>query len=757
MYLCGAWWPLTAWAFSGILCVAALGILTYSLQQLLAPVRWLGRSLVWIRSLCPCCCRRRDETLAFLPSAPGAPTTVEWRGPGTGWPTETRYLQEKVKGRGSRRRLNDVVIRYGGNVARLQQDESNLKRIDTFGLRMRIANITGCTSRQLRRQLDEAGEIHLCRAGDCGLDHPLHIKEFAGVDREALLDLHYYAQGSPRWILGVMWRSCIYGIYCVGYVLTCACRCCHCGRKQRRVSEVNGSTRELNPDSESEPEVDDTTCQAVRVGLVLDGEMRPLAPNGCSDQSCQEETTLLDDDSLVSDVRPPAPGQFASVCLCTHHRLYQTASAKRKCGVLICYRVAKGAKRGVPLCFEHMEEHEGGGHARKDSPHPRGLFVGLRRRFNRKENAGRSRSPHPGQGQRSGHRDEAGRGARTGDLEETAPTRGPPATPRAHTVDLGQVGIPSPPRGPTGGYTAGAKIWVKLRIGREGEKERRWFQYLGEVECECHQVRGALKVRIRLPTLDDRVLVDPDFIDYHDPKKDTESAGAYANRMLRDCPADAEELGVDVKCYHIPGGSEERLAAWDGRCVSDGRRMAQARTDEVRKRLPEFLRRHAMGGADGIAWPTYPAETDLGIDRKVREAKVEIDEVPSVQQRAVERGEAEDARRCAEGTRRRSQSRSRSRSHSLGRVMREIDEGQHQDPEAAKIVNLHFPLIYIFARIYIPNLRKLKGKCKFYIFPKNVFFRRKIEDFCKNENFHFFLHTKNYYFFSISLVSSLDF
>ena len=78
-------------------------------------------------------------------------------------------------------------------------------------------------------------------------------------------------------------------------------------------------------------------------------------------------------------------------------------------------------------------------------------------------------------------------------------------------------------------------------------------------------------------------------------------------------------------------------------------------------------------------------------------------------------------------------------------------------PEAAKIVNLHFPLIYIFARIYIPNLRKLKGKCKFYIFPKNAFFRRKLEDLCKNENFHFFLHTKNYYFFSIFLVSSLDF
>lgn len=99
VYLCGPWWPLTAWAI--------VGILTYSLQQLLAPVRWLGRCLVWISSLCPCCCRRKDEALAFLPSVPEAPTTVEWRGPGTGWLTETRYLEEKVKGRGSRRRLND--------------------------------------------------------------------------------------------------------------------------------------------------------------------------------------------------------------------------------------------------------------------------------------------------------------------------------------------------------------------------------------------------------------------------------------------------------------------------------------------------------------------------------------------------------------------------------------------------------------------------------------------------------------------------
>ena len=52
----------------------------------------------------------------------------------------------------------------------------------------------------------------------------------------------------------------------------------------------------------------------------------------------------------------------------------------------------------------------------------------------------------------------------------------------------------------------------------------------------------------------------------------------------------------------------------------------------------------------------------------------------------------------------------------------EQSSSEYTYPEAAKIVNLHFPLIYIFARIYIPNLRKLKGKCKFYIFSKKCIF-----------------------------------
>jgi len=267
--------------------------------------------------------------------------------------------------------------------------------------------------------------------------------------------------------------------------------------------------------------------------------------------------------------------------------------------------------------------------------------------------------------------------------QEPTPTRGPPATPRAHTVDLGQVGIPSLIRGPAGGCAPGSKVWVKLRLGREDEKERRWYQYMGEIESECHQVRGSLKLKVRVPSLDGCLLVDPEFIDFHDVKKDPEAIGAYANRMLRECPAEAEALGGDVKCYHIPEGSEERLAACDGRGVADGRRIAQARAEEIKDRLPAYLRRHAMGCAEGIAWPAFPAEADLGIDRRVKNPRTEDGEGSGLQRMAVERGEAEDAKRCAEGAQRRS--RSRSRSHSMTRIMREIDEGRtHEEPGEAE-------------------------------------------------------------------------
>ena len=326
-------------------------------------------------------------------------------------------------------------------MARLHQEESLLKRIDSDGLRVKFSSVSGCASRQFRRELEEAGEIHLCRQLECRADHTLHIQEFAGVDHEALLDLHRYAHGSPRWLRGLVGRGAWRGPGLVVRAGRCCCRMC-CARKESRViRDEDGQERLLDPDSESEAEGDEASCQGVRIGLVLDGEMRPLAPDGCSDLATQEETTLLDEDIEVSDVRPPGPGQLVRVPLCAHHRqVYQSASAKRKCGVLTCHKASKGARHGVPLCYDHLCE-QGSSGGRKDSPHPNGMLQGFRRRFTRRPSS-RSRSPAPD--------------AELGDSKPTIKEGEPQAQvkkesgmapKRSSSVDLGKVMIPSPPRG----------------------------------------------------------------------------------------------------------------------------------------------------------------------------------------------------------------------------------------------------------------------------------------------------------------------
>ena len=264
----GEWWPLVAYFTAGILMVGALGVLAYSLHTLSAPFRAVGRGLHCLARAC-CCCRRPQGVEAHLPSAPPTMTEVEWHGPKTGWPTETRYLQQRLKGRGSRRRLNDVVIRRDGHVARLHQEESLLKRIDSDGLRVKFSSVASCTSRQFRRDLEDAGEVHLCRQLECRAEHPLHVQEFAGVDHEALLDLHCFAHGSSRWLLGMIWRN---ALHCIGCIFTFTRwifkRCCMTPAR-RTIRGEDGHERALDPESESEAEGDEATCQGVRVGLIL--------------------------------------------------------------------------------------------------------------------------------------------------------------------------------------------------------------------------------------------------------------------------------------------------------------------------------------------------------------------------------------------------------------------------------------------------------------------------------------------------------
>lgn len=547
----------------------------------------------------------------------------------------------------SRRRLNDVIIRRGGHVARLQQEESLLKRIDSDGLRVKFSSISSCTSRQFRRELEEVGVIHLCRQLECRAEHGLHIQEFAGVDHEALLDLHRYAHGSPRWLLGLLGR----GLWRVAGLVVrlgrCCCRSC-CGKKAGRViRDEDGRERLLDPDSESEAEGDEASCQGVRVGLVLDGEMRPLAPDGCSDLATQEETTLLDEDIEVSDVRPPGPGQLVRIPLCAHHRqVYQSAAAKRKCGVLTCHKASKGAKHGVPLCYDHLCE-QGGSSLRKDSPHPNGMLQGLRRRFIRRSTS-RSRSPaqeHPPAGGR------APGGEPT--LSAECKKESGMAPMRSNSVDLGKVMIPSPPRGSLDQEDVmGKPVWLKIRLNYEDDRHD-WVMCMGElIGYSPGGVRGDRRVEIHVKYLNNTVIIDPKYIDdLVEVKSIEEMDPTKAQQLVKEIPQDAAGLGLDIKGYMIPDLLVQRLAAWEGRSIISGKHFNELQLQEVKTRLKTLVRKHSAGYVKGELWPSWPAEAELGLDKQVHERDSE-------------------AHREQEAPR----TRSRSRSHSLARVMKDEDE-----------------------------------------------------------------------------------
>ena len=471
----------------------------------------------------------------------------------------------------------------------------------------------------------------------------MHVKEYAGIDREALLDLHQYANGSPRWLLGVLCRCFWKGGSTILGCLRCIC-CCGSGRRQRQVRRPDGGVRDLGPDSESEAEVDECSCQAVKVGVIQDGQMKPLAPHGCGDLACNEDTILLDEDAAVSDIRPPAPGQNGSVSLCTHHRqLYLSASAKRKCGVLICYKVAKGARHGVPLCFDHLEEHGGGSATRQDSPHPKGLFTGFRRRFTRRgAEAARSKSPgdtlpRPGKDRKATESQPHQR------AEE--PKTPPRHITRPHSTGPGG-GIPSPPKSPPFEESQGKPIWVKCNVTNAKGEDRQWVQALGRVTRETFQVRGARRFVIHLDYFQANVAIDPTMID----ARGIESEEDYIRKLLKEIPEECNSIGLDVKGYWVEENQVPRLRAWEGRRIRDGRRIDETAKQELIAQFPQRIRKHAQGCSEAETWPNYPAEEGLGIDKQVREggnrlARAKVDKP-----------------------------RSRSRSHSLSRAMREDEE-----------------------------------------------------------------------------------
>ena len=73
--------------------------------------------------------------------------------------------------------------------------------------------------------------------------------------------------------------------------------------QQPRQIQQQGVLRSLDPDSESEAEVIEDPCQAVRVGLELQGVVKVLAVEDCGDRAAAAEPTrLLEKDRELSDL-----------------------------------------------------------------------------------------------------------------------------------------------------------------------------------------------------------------------------------------------------------------------------------------------------------------------------------------------------------------------------------------------------------------------------------------------------------------------
>ena len=357
----GRYWPVAGWTALTTLIIGLLTALVWSLKTC---EKWL---------CCGCCCRRRgpregaqavDPALRHLPvtTTPAAYAPVTLVGPGSSTSVDTEYYQRQVRGRGAGRRPHDLVLRFPQGAVRMQPDWTHRTRIDRHGLWIKPGRILGVTARALREHLERADQIHLCRSEDCSQPGAYHCKEFAAIDADSVIDLGAYGRLDGWRALVLFWR----GLRSLkrllhGLLWCCSCRSCRRTTEAPRQIHDQGVIRPLDPDSESEAEQIPDPCEAVLIGLELQGKPRALAPEGCEDKAAAEPTRLLVDDLQLSDL-----GGRECARLCNHHsQLYMLSCQGRKCSVVSCFNKVHGAHRGTPLCSKHLAET-----GRSNSPAP---------------------------------------------------------------------------------------------------------------------------------------------------------------------------------------------------------------------------------------------------------------------------------------------------------------------------------------------------------------------------------------------------
>ena len=150
------------------------------------------------------------------------------------------------------------------------------------------------------------------------------------------------------------------------------------------------------------------------------------------------------------------------------------------------HKASKGARHGVPLCYDHLCE-QGGSGSRKDSPHPNGMLL-------KGFDAALSRSRSPALDTPAIEvAAEAGRD----EVRVQAKKENGMTSMRSNSVDLSKIMIPSPPRGALDHEDVmGKPVWLKIRLSRD-DGSHDWIMCMGELAGYTPGgVRGDRKLEI---------------------------------------------------------------------------------------------------------------------------------------------------------------------------------------------------------------------------------------------------------------------
>ena len=363
-WLPGAWWWLitAVWAWCGPFCqkagsaVLAAGHLAIAAATIAAVY---GLILVWTCLVMPILRIFWTAVLYLLgrgtwrdvSRAEGRVTEPpNWCGPASPRAWSSQYVQQEVRARDmDQRQPYDLLIRCEGGYARLSHGPVK-GRTNRHGFVCAFDEVIGCTSRSLRRKLEEEPrQVHLCASEPCTADPSVcevHVTSSASVLREASHDLRDMA-GRGAWcrlwhLASWAWQRCTTGVAQIG-------RCTQRRRRQGRTV--------LDPNSETDTDTEDRRCQASLVALALPQGARALSECPCPDSARGDPIALLVEDARKSAASElDGDGTRLPFAGCPQQRnAYLASRASRACAQAGCNRSRKYVRAGIALCDEHAK------------------------------------------------------------------------------------------------------------------------------------------------------------------------------------------------------------------------------------------------------------------------------------------------------------------------------------------------------------------------------------------------------------------